>query len=312
MPALTDNSDQSGGTQITSYALEWNNGFGTSFTEVVGGPIGSDNLNRFINVSTTPGLTYLFRYRVRNIFGWSPNYSPTATILSASKPDVPASPTTEISGPNVRISWTQPNSNAAAIQAYTIEILAKDGLAWKQTLTCDGSSAVVISSLECFVPLLTLIDPAAFGLVVQDLVQARIAATNSVGTSGYSLPNTIGALVQTRPAAPQPVTRGAASSNLQLELVWLPLTTFVQTGGVSILSYELDWDNGLNQNVWNPLVGYSSAFTGLSYITTDVTAGTTYSFKLRAQNVHGWSDWSTVTTLLAASVPAKMTIVTVT
>lgn len=108
------------------------------------------------------------------------------------------------------------------------------------------------------------------------------------------------------------MTRGAASSNLQLELVWLPLTTFVQTGGVSILSYELDWDNGLNQNVWNPLVGYSSAFTGLSYITTDVTAGTTYSFKLRAQNVHGWSDWSTVTTLLAASVPAKMTIVTVT
>lgn len=64
--------------------------------------------------------------------------------------------------------------------------------------------------------------------------------------------------------------------------------------------------------MWNPLVGYSSPYLALSYITTDVTSGQTYSFKLRAQNIHGWSDWSQITTLLAASVPAKMTMVTVT
>jgi hypothetical protein len=33
---------------------------------------------------------------------------------------------------------------------------------------------------------------------------------------------------------------------------------------------------------------------------------------LRAQNVHGWSDWSTVTSLLSATVPDKMAMVTVT
>jgi hypothetical protein len=34
---------------------------------------------------------------------------------------------------------------------------------------------------------------------VQDLVKARIAATNGVGTGDFSDPNTTGALVQTRP-----------------------------------------------------------------------------------------------------------------
>lgn len=158
MPEFLDNSDSAGGSAITSYALEWNNGFGTSFTEVVGGPVGADNLNRFINVATTQGLIYLFRYRVRNIFGWSPDYSPTASILSAKAPSTPVPVVTEISGSNVRVSWNAPNNNAAPILSYTIELQAKDGLTWKQTSTCDGSSPTVMSNLECFVPLSTLID----------------------------------------------------------------------------------------------------------------------------------------------------------
>lgn len=94
IPAVVDYSDEAGGTAITSYALEWNNGFGTTYSEVVGGPIGADNLNRFINVVTTPGLTYLFKFRLRNIYGWSPDYSPIVAILSAKAPDVPATATT--------------------------------------------------------------------------------------------------------------------------------------------------------------------------------------------------------------------------
>jgi hypothetical protein len=67
----------------------------------------------------------------------------------------------------------------------------------------------------------------------------------------------------------------------------------------------------LNQNVWNPLVGFNSPYLGTSFITTDVVQGTMYSFKLRAQNELGWSGWSQVTTIMAASVPSKMNMVTV-
>jgi hypothetical protein len=96
IPSYTDNSDEAGGTAVTSYALEWNSGFGTTFTEIVGGPVGADNLNLFINVATSSGNTYLFRYRVRNIYGWSPNYSPVASLLSAKAPDTPATASTQI------------------------------------------------------------------------------------------------------------------------------------------------------------------------------------------------------------------------
>ena len=85
-----------------------------------------------------------------------------------------------------------------------------------------------------------------------------------------------------------------------------------QTGRSEILSYQLDWDAGQNQNVWQDLIGYQSAYTGNSHIETNVLAGTAYTFRLRAQNVHGWSDWSLpYIEILAASAPAKMAILTV-
>jgi len=46
MPEIIDNTDQAGGAIITSYNLEWNNGSGTTFTEVIGAT--SDNLSRII------------------------------------------------------------------------------------------------------------------------------------------------------------------------------------------------------------------------------------------------------------------------
>lgn len=64
-----------GGSTITSYNLEWNQGSGTQFYELSGET--SDSLARLITVgSLTEGQTYTFRYRIKNIHGWSINYSP--------------------------------------------------------------------------------------------------------------------------------------------------------------------------------------------------------------------------------------------
>jgi hypothetical protein len=65
----------SGGAEVTSYNLQYNQGSGTTFVEVVGES--SEQLERVITVPTTPGTTYLFRYRVKNIFGFSISFSPT-------------------------------------------------------------------------------------------------------------------------------------------------------------------------------------------------------------------------------------------
>lgn len=92
MPSITGSN--TGGTDITSYALFWNQGSGVNFVEVVG--YTTDNL---IQSATKNGLTnggsYDFYYMVKNIYGWS-TPSPTVTIYSAKAPDAPLAPTTSI------------------------------------------------------------------------------------------------------------------------------------------------------------------------------------------------------------------------
>ena len=46
MPEIVNGGAEAGGTDITSYALEWNAGAGTLFFEVIGES--TDNLNREI------------------------------------------------------------------------------------------------------------------------------------------------------------------------------------------------------------------------------------------------------------------------
>lgn len=73
LAAVMDYSVVAGGSEVTSYNLEYNQGAGLTFVEVVG--FTTEQLETVITVTTVPGSTYLFRYRVKNIFGFS-GYSP--------------------------------------------------------------------------------------------------------------------------------------------------------------------------------------------------------------------------------------------
>jgi hypothetical protein len=64
------------------------------------------------------------------------------------------------------------------------------------------------------------------------------------------------------------------------------------------------------------LVGLTAPFTGTTFTVqapTLVAPGSTYKFRIRAQNIHGWSTWSSPAFgILAATTPAKMGIATIT
>lgn len=80
-----------GGSPITSYSLEMDDGEGGDFNVLYGES--SNSLSTTYTTSDiTKGLTYRFRYRVRNAVGWS-GYSPTGYIQAASKPEAPPAPT---------------------------------------------------------------------------------------------------------------------------------------------------------------------------------------------------------------------------
>jgi hypothetical protein len=184
-----------GGSTISSYNLEWNQGSGTQFYELTGET--SDSMARLVTVgSLTEGQTYTFRYRVRNIHGWSPDPSPEVEIMAAEKPSAPVTPTTELQGTSAAITWVAPSENGSPILSYLIEIQGSDGGWHQDTVYCDGADPAVISSTTCSIPLTTLTDAMGdFVLAPGALVAVRVSATNLLGMGAASAANSAGAYV---------------------------------------------------------------------------------------------------------------------
>jgi hypothetical protein len=110
------------------------------------------------------------------------------------------------------------------------------------------------------------------------------------------------------------VIKGEQSSNTQIELLWIAQTTPSATGGSSIISYSLEWNQGSSINSWVALVGAISDYTGTSYIVSSgVSQGETYTFRIRSKNRWGWStDYSTTTSIIAAKPPTSVSAPTTT
>lgn len=115
---LTGND--TGGSQILSYHIEFDDATaGASWTELQG-----LSTNSLQTSHTVTGLTmaraYRFRYRARNIFGWSSSFSDEVTISTVTAPSQvnAALVTISVSGTNVVLAWTAPSSNGSPILEY--------------------------------------------------------------------------------------------------------------------------------------------------------------------------------------------------
>lgn len=96
-------------------------------------------------------------------------------------------------------------------------------------------------------------------------------------------------------------------------MTWSALTSVADTGGATITSYQLDWATGPAPVTWSVLVGNPTPDTSLSHlVTSGVTAGQSYQFRLRAQNEVGWGAYSPILTVVPSSPPAQMAAPTVT
>jgi hypothetical protein len=96
-------ASETGGSPIVSYSLEWDNGSNGAGYVVLNGVEENNIQLRYVMSDLTAGMTYRFKYRVRNIFGWSSEYSDALTILAATRPDRPAMVQTANVGTSVRI-----------------------------------------------------------------------------------------------------------------------------------------------------------------------------------------------------------------
>jgi len=77
------------------------------------------------------GVTYQFKVRARNIYGFSA-FSSAITVLAAQTPNQPSVPITYVSGVNVIIQWSTPIDNGSPIIGYKIFIRQFDNVTYTQ------------------------------------------------------------------------------------------------------------------------------------------------------------------------------------
>jgi hypothetical protein len=102
-------------------------------------------------------------------------------------------------------------------------------------------------------------DTDTFNLDFLDLIEVRVSAYNIKGWGETSEPNTVGEYVRVPPFYMNNPVRGSETNDKQLFVSWDALSSDISvTGGSSILSYGLEWDDGTNQVSWYPITGFSS------------------------------------------------------
>jgi hypothetical protein len=83
---------------------------------------------------------------------------------------------------------------------------------------CDGSIALIYNNHNCDVPMTTL--AGTYGLVLGDLIVAKVKAINLIGSSPFSEPNIAGQTMMTVPGIMSSPTRGTSNSLTQIEVLW--------------------------------------------------------------------------------------------
>jgi Fibronectin type III domain len=203
------------------------------------------------------------------------------------------------------VTWSAPADNGSPITSYLVEVKSSSGT-WVTTSDCDGSSSSVISSLSCVIPMSTLTS-GSFSLSFDTLVEVRVTAINSIGSSATSTVNTSGAYTRRAPTMSAPVK--ISGTDTTLVVGWTALTTSSDTGNSAITSYKLEWNQGDGTDTYVTLAVTDSSTT--SNTLTGLTAGNTYRFRVSAANVYGYGSASVTASFTASTVPGVPSTVTV-
>lgn len=178
---------ETGGSEIISYSLEWDGGNpGTQFDSFIGEDTNNIQL-AFLKDSLTSGIGYNFRYRVKNLYGWSP-YSSVLSQLAARQPDAPLAPKTLNTATSVTVSWEEPYNGASAITAYRVELATTiNAIAFELEKTyCNAEfDSTVIQNRSCSIPM-SVFTEDPFSLFQGEEIIARVVAINSIRESDVS------------------------------------------------------------------------------------------------------------------------------
>lgn len=286
--------DSNGGQPVLDYRISYQN-LGI-YEEIASGVIAKTYMT---TMAVTGGTPYTLRVESRNSVGFSAPSDPIV-ILAATRPGQPAAPTTSVYLNDVTIKWVSPSANAfadygAEIVGYKVSILANDGT-YKTSAKCDGSLNSIVLSKSCVLTMTDLMsDPFNLGLGV--IVQAKVVAFNVIGDSLASLPGS-GAVIAITVSPDPPISlarNNLLTSPTQITLTWQAGNS---NGGYPVIDYRVSTDQATGN--WQVI---ATGVTTKSFTMTPVTAGSTYNFKVESRTLFGYSGYSEVFPILAATVP---------
>ena len=256
----------------TSFKIERRTGTG-AFGEIASVAAGTTT---YLNTGLTPSTTYSFRVRAQNGVGFSP-YSNTAS--GTTLPNPPAAPSgltaTGISQSSIRLNWADNSSNETG---FEIERSDDNGATFAPIGTAGANATTFTDS----------------GLATATSYRYRVRATNAGGNSAYA--TATGSTLPAAPAAPSGLSLTIVSGT-QIDLDWTD-------NADNETSFKIERKTGLGSFVQIATRGANTE----SFSDTGVAANTTYTYRVRASNSGGDSDYSEeVSTTTVPSAPTGLT-----
>lgn len=285
-PQLTS---ENGGSDILSYEIQMDDGNGGDFISLQGYTSDSLDSTYTIQEGITSGGLYRFRYRSKNVNGWS-SYSPITYIRAATVPLRPPAPTFSTATATTVTLTLSPSLDDKGSDITSYQLWVNTGstsTVYNQITAYDGSS-------------LSYTVLGTDGITGGTIYKFKYLAVNSYGVSDFS--DELDAGVSSFPAQPSAPTKDSATStNSSITLVW---TTSADTE-LPVLGYKLNMDDGYNgafTTIYNGL-GYPNVLT---YTKTQLVTGLTYRFTLQALNFNGESTASSEASYIICTTPTSL------
>ncbi len=266
-----------GGSTITGYTITASNGSTASGTA---SPITVTGLNL--------GIPYTFTVSATNVAGTSVASAPSTSITLRGSPGVPTTPTPSQTVSGVSLVWAAPSANGGTISDYTIQYSADSGSTW--TTFQDGTSPTTATTVR--------------GLTNGTAYIFRVAAVSEQGAGSFSSSSTSFTPASLPDAPGKP---SGSSDGSSITIAW----SAANANGSPITNYVVSYSSD-SGNTWNTIA--RSASTATSAIVSNLTAGTTYSFRVLAINSLGSSPQSEVSNPIAvgtAPLPPTTLVATV-
>lgn len=285
-PEITDWTLK-GNSDLTSYNVEWDQGNGGSFVNLYG--MYPPELRRTdLRIGLNKGKAFKYRYRVSNIYGWS-DYSDISTIYTGTKPDIPEYITTENTDYTyVTVSWYLKNLSGLDIVRYQIVFLDSSSNEVEVLDYCNGQNMMIILNQSCVIPISQL--NSLLSLDTGETIYAKVRAYNIKGWSDYTGYNIDGAVMYNIPEKPLYSPEVIERNDTEITIKALEITDFILIGGLKIISYNIQWDQSIDEYVSLTGEDYNSLVRQIT--TSSLLAGRIYKYKYRVKNLLGWSEFS--------------------